>query len=127
VRSLIFELEEGLEVREKLGLMSPGPALAADTLHPWVWQAARPHWDRGNHDAAAWASAINVNTVLKAKAERPDLGESRLVTAAFGTPAPESGQVRLRLCDESTLTFSRIDMLGPSTWGKGCSRVFGTR
>lgn len=62
VRRLIFELEEGIEVRERLGLSPSGPALAADALHPWVWEAARPHWEGGNYDAAVWAAAINVNT-----------------------------------------------------------------
>jgi len=119
VRSLIFELEEGIEVREKLGLMSPGPALAADTLHPWVWKAARPHWDSGNHDAAVWAAAINVNTALKAKAERPDLGESKLVTAAFGTAAPEPEQVRLRLCDESNPDLFKDRHVGAIHLGQG--------
>lgn len=119
VRSLIFELEEGMEVRERLGLTSSGPALAADTLHPWVWKAARPHWESGNHDAAVWAAAINVNTQLKAKAERPDLGESKLVQAAFGTSPPEPGKVRLRLCDESNPDLFRDRHIGAITLGQG--------
>ena len=100
-------------------MMSPGPALAADTLQPLVWKATRPHWDSGNHDAAVWAAAINVNTALKAKAERPDLGESKLVTAAFGTAAPETGQVRLRLCDESSPDLFKDRHVGAINLGQG--------
>ncbi|WP_181411031.1 TIGR02391 family protein [Nocardioides humi] len=119
VRSLIFELEEGYEVRERLGLLSPGPALAADTLHPWVWDAARPHWESDNHDAAVWAAAINVNTQLKAKAERPDLGETKLVQEVFGTSPPEPGKVRLRLCDESNPDLFKDRHIGAIMLGQG--------
>jgi hypothetical protein len=120
VRALIFELEEGAEVRERLGLTAtPGPALAAKTLHPWVWDAARPHWESDNHDAAVWAAAINVNTQLKAKAERPDLGESKLVQEAFGTAPPEAGKIRLRLCDDSNPDMFRDRHVGAITLGQG--------
>lgn len=119
VQSLIFELEEGIAVRDRLGLTSPGPALIANALHPWVWDAARPHWESGNHDAAVWAAAINVTTQLKAKAERPDLGESKLVQAAFGTSAPESGKVRLRLCDDSNPDLYRDRHVGAISLGQG--------
>lgn len=119
VRSLIFELEEGFEVRERLGLLSHGPALAADALHSWVWKAAQPHWESDNHDAAVWAAAINVNTQLKTKAERPDLGESKLVQEAFGTSAPEPGKVRLRLCDDSNPDLFKDRHIGAITLGKG--------
>lgn len=119
VRSLIFELREGVEVREKLGLNSPGPKLAADSLHPWVWDAARPHWDSGNHDAAVWAAAINVNTKLKTKAEHPELGESNLVKAAFGMSAPQPGKVRLRLCDRSNPDLFKDRHVGAINLGQG--------
>lgn len=119
VRSLIFELEEGIEVRERLGLMSSGPALAAATLHPWVWQAARPHWESRNHDAAVWAAAINVNTALKTKTERPELGETKLVQEAFSTGAPEPGKPRLRLCDASNPDLFRDRHVGAMQLGQG--------
>lgn len=119
VRELIFELEEGLDGRERLGLESTGPALAADSLHPWVWTAARSHWESGNHDAAVWAAAIRINTALKTKAERPDLGESKLVSAAFGTHPAEQGQVRLRLCDESNPDLFKDRHVGAVNLGTG--------
>lgn len=119
VRKLIFELEEGIEVRERLGLSPSGPALAADALHPWIWEAARPHWEGGNYDAAVWAAAINVNTQLKTKARRPDLGESNLVEAAFGISPPEEGKVRLRLCDETNPALFKDRHLGALSLGRG--------
>ncbi|BBH16808.1 hypothetical protein Back2_10950 [Nocardioides baekrokdamisoli] len=119
VRSLIFELEEGYAVRERLGLLSPGPAIAADALHPWVWDAARPHWESNNHDASVWAAAINVNSQLKAKIERPDLGETKLVQEAFGTSFPEPGKVRLRLCDESNPDLFKDRHIGAIMLGQG--------
>ncbi|WHU48657.1 TIGR02391 family protein [Gordonia sp. L191] len=119
VRELIFELEEGIEVRERLGLSHSGPALAADALHPWVWEAARPHWNADNYDAAVWAAAINVNSQLKAKAKRPDLGESNLVEAAFGISPPDEGKVRLRLCDETNPALFKDRHLGALSLGRG--------
>jgi hypothetical protein len=119
VRKLIFELEEGIEVRERLGLLPSGPALTANALHPWVWEAARPHWEGGNYDAAVWAAAINVNTQLKVKAQRPDLGESNLVEAAFGISQPEAGKVRLRLCDDTNPALFKDRHLGALSLGRG--------
>jgi len=119
VRQLMFELEEGAEVRARVGLDDPGPALAADSLHPWVWSAAQPHWDSGNHDAAVWAAAINVNSQLKLKAERPELGESALVRAAFGTDDPQPGKARLRLCDRSNPDLFKDRHVGAINLGSG--------
>jgi hypothetical protein len=127
VRSLIFELEEGIEVRERLGLLTSGPALAADRLHPWVWEAARPHWESDNHDAAVWAAAINVNTQLKSKAQRSDLGESKLVQEAFGTSAPEARKIRLRLCGDENPDLFRDRHIGAITLGRGLFSGSGNR
>lgn len=120
VRELIFELEEGLQVRERLGLMDdPAPKIAANTLHPWVWDAARPHWQSGNHDAAVWAAAINVNTTLQSKVHRPGLGEVKLVQEAFSTKPPEAGRARLRLCDESNPALFNDRHIGAISLGTG--------
>ncbi|MDE0775922.1 MAG: hypothetical protein OSB43_06600 [Nocardioides sp.] len=119
VRALLFELEEGIEVRERLGLSDPGPVLAADALHPWVWRAAQPHWESGNHDAAVWAAAINLNTTLQQKAERPDLGESKLVQEAFATADPAPGRPRLRLCDDSNPDLFKDRHVGAIQLGQG--------
>lgn len=119
VHRLIFELEEGVEIREKLGYYSLAPSLPADTLHPWVWEPARPHWDGGNFDAAIWAAAIRVNNALKAKLNRPDLGETKLVQEAFGISAAAPGKARLRLCDHSNPDLFRDRHLGALNLGTG--------
>lgn len=84
-----------------------------------MWQAASPHWESGNHDAAVWAAAINVNTMLSKKAERPDLGESKLVDYAFGTGPPDPGRVRLRLCGEENPDLFKDRHVGALNFGKG--------
>ncbi|MFE6647707.1 TIGR02391 family protein [Nocardioides sp. NPDC057772] len=99
--------------------MSQGPALAATTFHPWVWKPARAHWESGNHGAAVWAAAINVNTQLQHKVDRVDIGEHKLVAEAFGTAAPEPGCARLRLCDHSNPNLFKDRHVGAIGLGQG--------
>lgn len=119
VRRLKFELEEGAEIRERLGYYSPAPSLPADTLHPWAWEPARPHWDGDNFDAAIWAAAIKINNALKAKLNRPDLGETKLVREAFGVNGATPDNPRLRLCDKSNPDLFKDRHLGALNLGVG--------
>jgi len=116
---MLWDLEEGDDVREKLGLAEPGPALAAHDLHPWVWDAARPHWSSGNHEAALWAAAINVNSRLKSKSGRKNLGETKLVNELFATEPAQPGRPRLRRVDDSNPELFRDMHAGASNLGKG--------
>ncbi len=118
-RQLIWELTEGDAVRDKLGLDAPAPVFDGASMHPWVWDAARPHWSSGNHHAAVWAAAINVNSRLQAKVGRKELGESKLLNEAFSTDAPKEGRPRLRLCDESNPDLFRDMHTGASALGRG--------
>jgi hypothetical protein len=119
VRRLIWELTEGDEVRSHLDLVEPPPAIAAESLHPWVWDAARPHWLGGNHDAAVWAAAINVNTSLQNKVRRRDAGEGRLIRESFSTDDPKPGQPRLRRCGPENPDLFRDMHVGASHLGQG--------
>lgn len=120
VHRLIWELTEGDAAREKLGLNEePEPAFQANKMHPWVWEAARPHWTSGNDRAALWAAAINVNSRLQAKVGRKDLGESKLLREVFSTEAPREGRARLRLCDESNPDLFKDMHVGASSLGQG--------
>lgn len=119
VRRLIWELTEGDIVREKLGIDAPAPVFEGASMHPWVWDAARPHWSSGNHHAAVWAAAINVNSRLQTKLGRKELGESKLLNEAFSTEPPQVGRPRLRLCDESNPSLFKDLHTGASALGRG--------
>ncbi|SFR79615.1 Protein of unknown function (Hypoth_ymh) [Agromyces sp. CF514] len=116
---LLWELKEGDSVRAKLGMGDPPPSFTGKQLHPWVWDAAQPHWESGNHDAAVWAAAVNVNSRLQQKVGRRDLGESKLLEQAFSTSVPEAGKPRLRLCDDSNPDLFKDMHVGAALFGKG--------
>jgi hypothetical protein len=118
VHRLIWELEHGDEVRDRLGI-EPAPAFTADTLHPWVWSAAQPHWISGNVDAAVWAAAVNVNSRLQGKLARHDLGEVKLLNDAFSVDPPKPGHPRLRLVDDSNPDLFRDVHTGAAALGRG--------
>lgn len=119
VRQLIWELTDGDEVRQRLGLDAPAPVFEGSAMHPWVWEAARPHWNSGNHHAAVWAAAINVNSRTQTKVGRRDLGESKLLNEAFSTEPAREGRPRLRLCDDSNPDLFRDMHTGASALGRG--------
>jgi hypothetical protein len=119
VHEMIWVLEHGDEVRARLGLDEPAPAIGADTLHPWVWDAASPHWTSGNHTAAVWAASVNVNSWLQRKVNRRQLGEGALITECFSLEDPELGRPRLRLCDKSNPSLFKDMHQGAMFFGRG--------
>lgn len=112
-----------LREREVTAVMmgSSGPRLAADALHPWVWDAAKAAWEGGNFTDSVDAAARNVNARLRRKAKRPDLNEGQLVQQAFSLDPPQSDRVRLRipLSDVSDDTRKSIHR-GIINFGQGC-------
>ncbi|MFH8250820.1 TIGR02391 family protein [Microbacterium sp. B2969] len=117
---LVWELTQGDSVREKLGLDAPpAPTINAHGLHPWVWDAAMPHWQSGNHRAALWAASINVNSRTQRKVARPEIGESKLLQEVFGITDPAPGRPRLRLTDKSNPDHFKDVHLGASALGQG--------
>lgn len=116
---LIWELTHGEEVRQRLGVQGPSPALDAHGLHPWVWDAAAPHWLSDNHRAALWAAAVNVNSRTQRKVGRHDLGEGKLLDEVFGIGEPSRGRPRLRLTDRRNPEHFKDIHLGASSLGKG--------
>jgi uncharacterized protein (TIGR02391 family) len=98
---------------------NPGPVIAADSLHPWVWDAARPHWESGNYRAAIHAAATNVNSRLRKKLDRRDVSESRLVREAFSMDEPEIGRPRLRLAAPDDQEHFKSVQLGAMQVGCG--------
>jgi hypothetical protein len=74
-----------------------GPVMTAAGLHPWIWAAARPAWEAGNFEDAVDAAALNLNTRLRAKVGRKDLGEGDLVAQVFTDKPGDETTPRLRL------------------------------
>lgn len=107
------------EVRQKLG--DNAPRLAADALHPCVWDAAAGSWKSGNYSDAVDAAARNVNANLRRKVQRPDLSEGDLVAQAFSLspPTPEQSRLRVQLGDVGESTVRSVHT-GIIAFGKGC-------
>ena len=76
-----------------------GPTLAANRLHPWVWEAAASLWDGGHYDSAVHAAAKAVERQTQVSISRLDLDGKALYGQAFSTKDPSPGEKRLRFPD----------------------------
>lgn len=112
-------LKAQAEVDEHLG--AAGPALVASQLHAWVWDAARPAWGGGNFEDAVDAAARNVNSRLRAKLSRKDIGEADLVAQAFSDKPGDLNNPRLRLPLPAGLADATVRNIqgGVIAYGKG--------
>ena len=72
-----------------------GPVLAANRLHPWVWNAAADLWDGGHHGPAVHEAAKAVELQTQLKIHRRDLDGKDLYAKAFSTKSTP-GETRLR-------------------------------
>lgn len=61
-----------------------GPSLAADELHPWVWNAAVDLWEDGHHKEAVLSAAVAVEKHVQLKINS-DLSGTKLYGRAFAT------------------------------------------
>ncbi|MFF9210457.1 MULTISPECIES: TIGR02391 family protein [unclassified Streptomyces] len=77
-------------------LRPTSPALAADTLHDWVWEPAAPLWAAEAYQDAVLAAARTVNRRLQQKLGRHDVSEYDLIMQAFDLKDPVAGKPRLR-------------------------------
>jgi len=102
-------------------LVDTGPTMTAAGLHPWVWEAARPAWSAANFDDAVDAVARNVNSRLRAKVGRRDIGEGDLVAQVFSDKPGDEHNPRLRLTFAEELGTKTIASIyaGISAFGKG--------
>jgi Protein of unknown function (Hypoth_ymh) len=111
-------LTTGAEAKRRM--RADAPELAADRLHPWVWDAARPMWEAGSPPAAVFAAAQSVNARLQQTLGRCDVSEVELCREAFTLNDPKPGQSRLRFPgDRSTDTWKALQN-GARDFGVGC-------
>ncbi|MET9510786.1 TIGR02391 family protein [Streptomyces flavidovirens] len=77
-------------------LRPTSPSIAADALHPWVWELAAPLWAAQAHQDAVLTAARTVNRRLQQKLDRHDTGETDLCMQSFDLKPPAPGKPRLR-------------------------------
>ncbi|MCK6210532.1 TIGR02391 family protein [Georgenia sp. EYE_87] len=107
------ELDEHLSDR--------GPTLDGASLHPWIWDSAKPAWTAGLYEDAVDAAARGLNTRLRGKVSRRDLGEGDLIGQLFSQKAADENNPRLRLpLPEGTAEKTvRAIYAGISQYGQG--------
>jgi uncharacterized protein (TIGR02391 family) len=123
LREIVHEsiplVQRSEEIAANLRDDNRGPAMAADSLHPWVWDASRPHWDSGNYRAAIHAAATNVNSRLRKKLGRRDASEGKLVREAFSLEPAEVDRPRLRLASRDDPEHFKSVQVGANQLGCG--------
>lgn len=126
VREATNKLVGFLQRREQLErILEPkGPKLAAESLHPWVWEAAARMWDDGHRRGALQAAATAVEQQLQAKLNRLDISGDALVTSAFKIDPPRAGEPRLRFRGVAQGSQEYTNMHeGAMYFAKGCVRA----
>jgi len=71
------------------------PSLAAETFHPWVWDAAAPFWAAGQHASAAETGAKALTAFIQQKSGSK-LADRELAADLF-SQKPKIGSTRLWL------------------------------
>lgn len=116
------ELQIGIDLcRRALGVLatsaetaahitgSTAPTMAADSLHPLIWDAASRLWDGGHHAAAVQRAATFLNAHVQDLTGRRDVSDSTLMGQAFSSNSPEQGKPRLRWPgDDADLTVKAM-------------------
>jgi hypothetical protein len=114
-----------LDDRDELdrNLRPTAPAIAADQLHPWVWDAARTFCDSKHYRAAVQQAALSINVHLQDKVDRRDTSDDRLVSACFSEKGPDKDNPRLRIPDEQNDQTIRSIQHGAGLFAMGCVQV----
>jgi len=111
--------ELGDEARHRMKPDSPD--LAADQLHPWVWEAAAPLWYAGSRQEAVHAAARSVNARMQQKRGHHDKSDAALCRELFSLDPPTPGRPRLRFSSyRRTDPTWRSRQQGAMDFGAGC-------
>lgn len=114
---ILSSLERRQELDEKLG--STAPRMAADALHPWVWEAAQAQWSSGHFAEAVRAAAVNLNSRLQNKVGRRDLSDKKLVNEAFSDAPASAERSRLRVIPKDDSETYKSLQEGVRSFGVG--------
>ncbi len=127
------ELQSGLDLaRRALGHLetkdetaahitgTSAPTMAADSLHPLVWDAASKLWAGGHHGAAVQRAATFLNAHVQDLTGRRDVSDNTLMAQVFSLSAPDEGKPRLRWSGEDTDLTVKAMRSGLLQFGQGC-------
>ena len=120
---LIGILERQADYQQIFGPV--GPTLAANQLHPWVWNAAASLWDGGHFEPAVHQAWLAVELQTQQKVGRFDLTAADLYNQAFSLDAPKADASRLRFPHlDKTLQEKNWKSAhqGAMNLGKGCAQ-----
>ena len=105
-----------------------GPSLIADSLHRWVWDAAKNLWADCHYGSAVQKAGAAVETHTQHKLGRQDLSGADLYTQAFTIDAnPGTPRLRFLGIEETTTGGDRAqDWIsaheGAMHFGRGCAQ-----
>ncbi len=119
------EVQRGLgllgDMEELSARLAPdAPALIADRLHPWVWEAARTFWDSSHFRAAVHAASAAINAHTQDKVGRRDAADDKLIQECFSSSAPGIGRPRLRVPGDAGDQTVQSRQRGALSFGVGC-------
>ncbi|WP_432029916.1 TIGR02391 family protein [Streptomyces sp. 1222.5] len=100
-------------------LRPTSPAIAADSLHPWIWEPAAPLWAAEARQDAVLAAARTLNRRLQQKLERHDIGETDLCMQTFDLKEAQPGKPRLRFPGDRTTATWRARQDGAKYFSAG--------
>jgi uncharacterized protein (TIGR02391 family) len=104
-------------------LKPDAPYIAADGLHKWVWDAARPMLEADARQEAVNTAARAVNARIQQKTGRTDIGEYELVMQVLDTQEPKVGKPRLRLPGDRSSPTWKSQQEGVKFFAAGCFRA----
>jgi hypothetical protein len=97
-----------------------GPLLAPESLHPWVWEAARTLWQSRHYRDAVRAAAAAITEHLQRRLGRFDVADDKLIQEAFSARPPEPGKPRLRVPGDHQNPTTASRQRGTLQLGLGC-------
>lgn len=97
-----------------------GPVLTPESLHPWVWEAARTLRQSCHYRDAVRAAAAAISEHLQARLDRFDITDDKLVQEAFSDRAPEPRKPRLRVPGDQQNPTVASRQRGILQLGLGC-------
>jgi len=115
----IFDGLDKIE-KEMSSRTSEAPVLAADQLHPWVWEAARDLWDSGAYSAAVQKAATAINGHAQDRLDRYDVADTTLMHDTFSDKPPEYGKPRLRCPGDQADQSVKSRQKGAGEYAGGC-------